>query len=251
VILRIKNWSSFQHYKERNPPWIKLHKSLLDDYEYQSLPIASKALAPMLWLLASENKEGVINASDEKLAFRLRMAVHEFNEALKPLIDSGFVVLESEMLAECKRDAMPETEKSTETEEETEATDWGLIILKICQPYPGCKYRNEFEIPPIVSNAVGRAINHEHGQWWLLEGYAKAYADSKPDPKFVMSIEKFFGDPNKYRREWPSGGNKQISRLEQLEALRAADEQASEQLDKFDVGLSGRQDTRTGVPKTV
>jgi hypothetical protein len=156
VILRIKNWSSFQHYKERNPPWIKLHKSLLDDYEYQSLPVASKALAPMLWLLASENKEGVINASAEKLAFRLRMTVQEFNDALKPLIDSGFVVLESEMLAECKRDAMPETEKSTETEEETEATDWGLIILKICQPYPGCKYRNEFEIPPIVTNAIMR-----------------------------------------------------------------------------------------------
>ena len=30
--LHIKNWGEFQHYKKRNPPWIKLHKKLLDDF---------------------------------------------------------------------------------------------------------------------------------------------------------------------------------------------------------------------------
>ena len=49
--IRPKNWHSFQHYKDRDPTWIKLHKKLLDDYEFQSLPLASRALAPMLWLL--------------------------------------------------------------------------------------------------------------------------------------------------------------------------------------------------------
>ena len=29
-----KNWSDFQHYKERNPPWIRLHRSLLDNFEW-------------------------------------------------------------------------------------------------------------------------------------------------------------------------------------------------------------------------
>jgi len=28
-MLRVKNWGKFQHYKDRNPPWIKLHRGLL------------------------------------------------------------------------------------------------------------------------------------------------------------------------------------------------------------------------------
>jgi hypothetical protein len=36
--LTIKNWSEFQHYKDRNPPWIKLHRALLDDYAFAALP---------------------------------------------------------------------------------------------------------------------------------------------------------------------------------------------------------------------
>ena len=58
MLLITKNWAEFQHYKDRSPPWIKLHKELLDDRQYQSLPLASRALAPMLWLLASETKDG-------------------------------------------------------------------------------------------------------------------------------------------------------------------------------------------------
>jgi transposase InsO family protein len=30
-----------QHYKERSPRWIKLHRKTLDDYEFQCLPLAS------------------------------------------------------------------------------------------------------------------------------------------------------------------------------------------------------------------
>jgi hypothetical protein len=56
--MRVKNWESFQHYKDRSPPWIKFHKSLLDDFDYQRLQLASKALAPMLWLIASEQMDG-------------------------------------------------------------------------------------------------------------------------------------------------------------------------------------------------
>lgn len=52
---RIKNWTEFQHYRDRNPPWIKLHVALLDDYEFNSLPDVSKGHLMMLWLFASKN----------------------------------------------------------------------------------------------------------------------------------------------------------------------------------------------------
>lgn len=111
----VKNWKEFQHYKDRSPTWIKLHKYLLDDYEFHSLPVASRALAPMLWLLASEYEDassGVIEGTDQKICFRLRMSVEEFVKAIKPLIEKGFIISDSTVLAEPERDASPEKEES-------------------------------------------------------------------------------------------------------------------------------------------
>lgn len=118
-----KNWSDFQHYKDRAPPWIKLHKGLLDDSAFQRLPTASRALAPMLWLLASEQKDGSFDADHVELAFRLRQTEKEIKDALTPLISKGFFLLvqdASSQIAQCNPDAMPETEKRQRTERETE-----------------------------------------------------------------------------------------------------------------------------------
>jgi hypothetical protein len=79
-----KDWARFQHYKNRAPSWIKFHRSLLDNYDYARLPVASRALAPMLWLLASEYDDGKITATVEEIAFRLRTSVAELTEALTP-----------------------------------------------------------------------------------------------------------------------------------------------------------------------
>lgn len=109
--IKPKNWHSFQHYRDRNPSWIKLHKKLLDDFAFQRLPVASRALAPMLWLLASEHDTGVIDADPENLAFRLRWPVSEISEALSPLIGKGFfevMQLDSSALAEPERAASSE-----------------------------------------------------------------------------------------------------------------------------------------------
>ena len=105
------NWNEFQHYKDRNPTWIKLHKKLLDDFEFHRLPLASRALAPMLWLLASEHQDGVIDADPELLSFRLRCTIKEVEAALSPLIGKGFfnvVQFDSKPLAEPEQDASPE-----------------------------------------------------------------------------------------------------------------------------------------------
>lgn len=120
MILTPKDWKSFQHYRDRNPPWIKLHKSLLDNWEFQCLPDASRALAPMLWLLASEKTDGVINLSDEALSFRLRMSITKIMEAVEPLVSKGFFICDSTALAPCKPNADSEErrgEKSRDREE--------------------------------------------------------------------------------------------------------------------------------------
>lgn len=52
--LWIKNFERFQHYKDRNPPWIKLYTALLSDPEFLKLPEAAQAQLIKLWLLAAQ-----------------------------------------------------------------------------------------------------------------------------------------------------------------------------------------------------
>lgn len=114
----VKNWTNFQHYKDRAPPWIKLHRTILDDFDFARLPIASKALAPCIWLLASESKDGSIPIDPEWLAFRLHWQVPDVEAGLKALIAGGFLIRASTVLAPCPQDACLETEGETEGETE-------------------------------------------------------------------------------------------------------------------------------------
>jgi len=121
VKFKVKDWESHQHYKKRTPPWIKLHRGLLDDHHFHCLPVASKALAPMLWLLASES-EGVVDVSPEFLSFRFRMSEPEVVDAVNPLISRGWITPiddASKALAKRLHDATLETETEGETEGET------------------------------------------------------------------------------------------------------------------------------------
>ncbi|GER16710.1 hypothetical protein [Variovorax boronicumulans] len=116
-----RNWASFQHYKDRAPPWIKLHKGLLDDRIYQRLPLASKALAPMLWLLASESKDGSFDGTVAELAFRLRVSEPDITAGLQPLLDAGFFAPTqpaSNAPSGRGQPAVPETETEGEAEKE-------------------------------------------------------------------------------------------------------------------------------------
>ena len=84
------------------------------------LPIASKAIAPMLWLLASESKDGVFDGSLDELVFRLHITEKEYQAGVKPLIANDFFNVVSGVLAERLQDAIPETERETEAETKKE-----------------------------------------------------------------------------------------------------------------------------------
>ncbi|MBT8449125.1 MAG: hypothetical protein KJO69_05520 [Gammaproteobacteria bacterium] len=117
--LSVKNWDKFQHYKDRNPPWIKLHRDLLRDYEFACLQDASKLLLIELWLLASQLDNKIPN-DDKWLA---RQIPYNGKINTKPLIDNGFIELvqdDSNTLAGCKQVAMPEAEAEAEAKTETE-----------------------------------------------------------------------------------------------------------------------------------
>ena len=90
--LKIKGWSEFQHYKDRNPPWIKLHRTLLDDYEFSCLHDASKAHLMLIWLFASQ-QDGAIPDDPKFLMKKLGL---ESEPNLKLFIDHGFLIVEQD-----------------------------------------------------------------------------------------------------------------------------------------------------------
>lgn len=123
-----KNWTRFQHYKDRCPPWIKLHKNILDDRQFMCLPLASKALAPLLWLLASESKDGSFDADVNELSFRLRMSNSDIVAGINPLIKKGFFLDARTMLAPRLQVAVPETEAEGEREGEAKENTSAPIV---------------------------------------------------------------------------------------------------------------------------
>ena len=117
--LKIKNWDRYQHYRDRNPPWIKLYNSLLDDYEYSCLQDASKLLLMSLFLVASKCENRI---PADKSFIRSKSGIKGKIDFV-PLIEAGFIHFDgnaSEVLADRKQNGVPEKRR-----EETEYNIYG------------------------------------------------------------------------------------------------------------------------------
>ncbi len=112
---RVTNWDQYQHYKDRDPTWIKLYARLLDDYAFASLPDNSKWHLVGIFLLAS--KQGNRIPGDprwvrKKIAARTRVD-------LEALLAAGFIEDDaSTVLAEAEQPAIPEKESESKERRE-------------------------------------------------------------------------------------------------------------------------------------
>ena len=93
--LKIKNWSKFQHFKNRCPPWIKLHREILDRRDINVISDRSFRVLINLWLLASEDKGKSGNVPNvQDIAFRTRLPEKYIIEAIQEL--GEFIEYDSE-----------------------------------------------------------------------------------------------------------------------------------------------------------
>jgi len=112
---RVTNWDQYQHYKDRDPTWIKLYARLLDDYAFATLPDNTKWHLIGIFLLAS--KQGNRIPGDprwvrKKIAARTRVD-------LDALLAAGFIEEDaSTVLAEAEQVAIPEKESESEERRE-------------------------------------------------------------------------------------------------------------------------------------
>lgn len=88
--IEIPNWSEYQHYKNRNPPWIKMHTRLLRNPKYLELTLSQRGLLHGLWLLYAKN-DGIVRENLKWLSEELSQRVT--SSSLKALNEAGFIRL--------------------------------------------------------------------------------------------------------------------------------------------------------------
>jgi hypothetical protein len=105
--LAVKDFALFQHYRDRNPPWIKLYGTLLSDAAFLQMPEAAQAQLVKLWILASQLGHPLPN-NPKLLAGRIGSTGRFY---LQTLIDAGFIIPREEsaspVLAKCEQEASP------------------------------------------------------------------------------------------------------------------------------------------------
>jgi len=97
--IRIKNWETFQHYKDRHPPWIKLHNELLSSRTWVSMDDAGRVLAIAIMLLASRTDNSIPCDED----YLMRVAYLHKRPNIKPLVECGFIEIINEDGAHASR----------------------------------------------------------------------------------------------------------------------------------------------------
>lgn len=127
---QVKDWHEYQHYKDRNPPWIKLNTDTFTKYKFGQLSDASKLLAVCIWTLASryeDPKLGIVPADLEYIKRQCNLGDMVQLKHLKELVDQGYIIDASNTLADCKQVASPETETY---KEETYSKETELLFEK-------------------------------------------------------------------------------------------------------------------------
>lgn len=99
----VRNWDRFQHYKDREPPWIKDYTEQLDDPAYLELTGIQRAALQGIRLKYAASRRQVLNDT-ALLSRQLNMRITR--ETLDALNHAGFIEFSaSKPLADCKQNA--------------------------------------------------------------------------------------------------------------------------------------------------
>jgi hypothetical protein len=115
--LAVKDWHRFQHYSDRNPPWIKFYTELLANLEFLQMPEAAQAQLAKLWLLRAQF--GRLPNDPKLLAGKIAVK-GKFH--LQAIIDAGFLVL-TDNPAVIEERKPPASTAASNGASETDSTD--------------------------------------------------------------------------------------------------------------------------------
>jgi hypothetical protein len=178
--LRVKNLEQYQHYSTRNPPWIKLYRTMLSDYEMRQLSIPARYCYIGCLILASET-DNRIPHDPKYLSERFGMSVSE--AILTALIDSGFLLasgarrelasiqtpsslLSSVLINPPNPDLIPDLKSKTETQD---FEQFWLAYPKKVGKKDALKAWEKAKDRPALSEMLAVLIKAKGSEQWLKD----------------------------------------------------------------------------------
>lgn len=179
----VKNWRKFQHYKGRNPPWVKLHTNIFRSKDWIRWTDTQR-LTALCCLLVASMYDGCV-PNDPILIKRL--CHMDWRIDLQPLINSGFL---TENASDTLADASNLQQKSSlETETEIERK----------------KEKKESKIPPsaVSSNqAVEEGYAYESGVIKLRQKDLDRWKQAFPELSLQAELEALAGWDKLNGKNW-------------------------------------------------
>lgn len=209
-IFSIRNWERFQHYKKRNPPWIRLYQGLLRDRAYQTLSDTSRSHLVGLFLIASQH--------DNKIPADQNWLRHELCTKtridLETLAASGWIeyreqdasntVNASRPLAE-REQLAPKSLSETDSSEQSRSTEAEIQILAYGE-FGRCRLTKEqYGKLQKQLNGMQEAYINRFDRWVNEAPEAKAHGIRRRDRHAYESILAW------YERDLGEGKIKQKS----------------------------------------
>ncbi len=171
----VLKWDELQHYKNRNPPWIKNYLNLLDKDEYMELSPGSRALLHGLWLLVARRAGDSPHSSfidppcfpADTLRLSRALSMKVSSHHIASLVHAGFIeVSASKPLASslAKRGQNASLEREREKERER-AKALSLAKSQKRDDPPAVRPRSTDELWDVLSEELGEvATDSERGR---------------------------------------------------------------------------------------
>jgi len=168
--LRIRAWGRFQHYKDRDPPWIKLHRELLTSQTWVSLDDASRVLAIAFMLLAA----GTDNKIPAEARYLKRVAYLNSEPDWRPLLEIGFIDLIDENGELASNVLASGTKRSSEAEERQSRAE---------------ERQSTTAAPPPTHRQVSRGTSAQSNPEWMLD-FKVAYPNRAGDQGWRKALKE-------------------------------------------------------------
>ena len=198
--LRIRNWDKWQSYRRDRgqPPWIKVHRSLMRDMNWVSLSDAQRGQLVAIWMLAAD-QDGAVPADPAMIKKLCHM---DCEPELDFFIDQGFICRDANMTSPWRQVDFLE-KRRIEAEAETEENS--TVAAR-----PNAADAPQFEELQIIfprragsqpwhdaKKAINARIREGHTWEEILAG-AKRYAafcraTGKEHSEHVMQAKRFCG----------------------------------------------------------
>jgi hypothetical protein len=182
--LSVKNLDTYQHYKDRDPKWIKLYYSILDDEAFIFLDETLRCRYMTCLILASRSNNKIpADTSYLKKVMRLDKAPN-----LQPLIDIGFLVYTEPSLPldEC---TSPLSLSPLLSSSSLPLSDGEKIVKK-----RGLREIDEEDKPTDKHRDFARSLGLDAGpEWGKFKNYCKAHGKKYVD--FEAAFRNWLASP--------------------------------------------------------